>query len=67
MQWSSSYYYLVKTQGGDVVVCKQAFISIHGITAKRLGDSVSMQHQDLLLHLLTRVGNITITIALTQI
>ena len=36
MQWSSSYYYHVKTQGGDVVVCKQAFISIHGITAKRL-------------------------------
>ena len=36
MQRSSSYYYRVKTQGGDVVVCKEAFISIHGITAKRL-------------------------------
>ena len=32
---SSSYYYRVKTQGGDVV-CKQAFISNNGITAKKL-------------------------------
>ena len=35
-QRSSSYYYRVKAQGGDVVVCKQLFLSIHGITAKRL-------------------------------
>ena len=29
-QRSSSFYYRVKTQGGDVVVCKQAFLSMHG-------------------------------------
>ena len=36
MHRSASYYYRVKAQSGDVVVCKHAFLSIHGITAKRL-------------------------------
>ena len=33
---SHSFYYRVKTPDCDVVVCKQAFMSIHGITPKRL-------------------------------
>ena len=33
---SSAYYYRVKGDHNDIVVCKQAFISIHGISAKRV-------------------------------
>jgi len=33
---SASFYYRVKTATGDVVVCKQAFVSIFGITVGRV-------------------------------